>query len=295
MSGDLAETNEAGEDVVLLDVDENGVATLTLNRPERNNGWNPGLERRYYERLREADKNPAVRVNIVTGAGRAFCPGVDSGRLEGQASAAKFDLTGRQSPTTPLSTRKPLIAAINGACAGMGLVQALVADIRFAARGAKFTTAFVRRGLAAEYGIAYSLPRLIGQGKALDLLLSGRVFDADEALDLGLVNRVFEKDELMDGTREYATDMALNASPSALALIRQQVWTSLDQDFTGSLKGHYRSMGNQVEGVDFKEGITSFLEKRAPHFAPLPDDFDPAAIVGSAIGSSSTVLGLRGE
>jgi len=290
-----AQQNGDDENVVLFDVDENGVATYTLNRPERNNGWNPVMERRYYGLLAEADTNPAVRVNIVTGAGRAFCPGVDTGRLEGQASAAKFDLLGRQSPTTPLSTRKPLIAAINGACAGMGLVQALVADVRFAARGAKFTTAFVRRGLAAEYGIAYLLPRLIGQGKALDLLLSGRVFDADEALELGVVNRVYEKDELLDATREYATDMAKNASPSSLAIIRHQVWTSLDQDFDTSLRDHYRSMGHQAEGLDFKEGVASFLEKRAPDFAPLPDDLLPWEITGTRIESAFTILGERGE
>src|SRR5690606_16539182 len=119
--------------------------------------------------------DPEIRAAVVTGAGRSFCPGVDVGRLQGLIGR-EFDLEGRMSPTTPLGVRKPLIAAVNGACAGIGLVVALMCDVRFASRSAKFTTAFARRGLAAEYGIAYLLPRLIGPERALDLLLSGRVF-----------------------------------------------------------------------------------------------------------------------
>jgi enoyl-CoA hydratase/carnithine racemase len=283
------------DNTVLFDVDDNGVATFTLNRPERNNGWNPIMERRYYNLLHEADHDDRVRVGIVTGAGRSFCPGVDSGRLDQQADAARFDLTGRQSPSTPLSTRKPLIGALNGATAGMGLVQALMCDVRIAARGAKFTTAFARRGLAAEYGIAYLLPRLVGQSKALDLLLSSRVFDADEALELGVVNRVVEPGDLMDAAREYATDMAKNCSPAALAVIRHQVWTSIDQDFSTSLRDGYRSMGYLVEAPDFREGVSSYLEKRAPHFPPLSDALVPSAITGTAIDSAFAILGERGE
>lgn len=272
-------------DSVLLDVDGSGVATVTFNRPERRNGWSPAMEHRYFELLDGADRDPAVRVVVVTGAGSTFCPGVDAGRLEDLAGRpVPMDNTGRRSPATPWGLRKPMVAAINGACAGVGLVQALMCDVRFASRSAKMTTAFARRGLAGEFGATWLLPRLVGTGVAADLLLSGRVVDADEALALGLVNRVVEPDELLPAAQAYARDLAENCSPVSLALIRAQLRGDASGSLLDALEGTYRAMGYAASGPDFREGIDSFLQKRAPRFAPLPDDVDPWAVTGLPSG-----------
>ena len=263
---------------VLLEVGGDGVARLTLNRPERRNAWNPILERRFYQLLDQADADPAVRVVVLTGAGRSFCPGVDSQRLDNLAGQA-MNLSGRISPAYTLAFRKPLIAAINGACAGLGLVQALMCDVRFAARGAKFATSFSRRGLAGEYGITWLLPRLIGTENALDLLISGRTFDADEAKALGVVSRVVEPDDVIEAATAYARDLAANCSPSSMALIKHQVLTDIDTTYEQGMRRAYRGMARMTVGSDFREGIDSFLQKRSPDFPPLPADFRPAEII----------------
>lgn len=269
-------------DPVLVEVGDDGVAVVTLNRPHRRNGWNPDMERRYFEVLEQVDRDARVRVVIVTGAGRAFCPGVDSGRLNGLAGKP-LDMSGRRSPIFPWTLRKPMIAAINGACAGMGLMQALLCDVRFAARGARFTTAFARRGLVGEFGMSWLLPRIVGAGNAADLLLSGRVFDAHEAARLGVVNRVVAPDELVATVREYAADMAANCSPSSMALIRHQLHADQQLDFPRALAGTYRAMGYAAVRPDFREGIDSFLQNRPPSFAPVSDTLDPAAIIGTGL------------
>jgi enoyl-CoA hydratase/carnithine racemase len=243
------------------------------------------MEARYFALLDAADADPDVRVGILTGAGNAFCPGVDTGRLN-QIAGQPMDQSGRRSPARPWAFRKPLIAAVNGGCAGMGLVQALLCDVRFAARGAKFTTAFARRGLAGEFGATWLLPRLVGLERAADLLLSGRVFDADEAHALGLVSRVVEPEELLPQARAYAADIAQNCSPLSLALIRSQLHADLQSDFPSALDRTYRAMGFAATAPDFREGVDSFLQKRAPHFPPLPADFDPWAVTGSAPGEA---------
>jgi len=267
---------------VLCEVGNDGVAVITLNRPERRNGWNPELERRYFEVLEEADGDPRVRAAVLTGAGKAFCPGVDSARLDKLAGQG-LDVSGRRSPVRAWAFRKPLIAAINGACAGMGLVQALLCDVRFAARGARFTTAFARRGLAGEFGITWLLPRLVGLERASDLLLSARVFDADEALSLGMISRVAEPGELLAAARAYAADIAANCSPVSLALIRHQLHADLRHDFADALGAAYRAMDVAASGPDFREGMDSFLAKRAPQFPALAPDFDPAKVTGSGL------------
>ena len=183
-------------DLVRTEVDADGVATFTLNRPERRNAWTAAMENRYFDVLAAADTDPAVRVGVLTGAGTSFCPGMDMGRLA-EVAGRPMDISARRPQYAPRLFRKPLIAAINGACAGIGLTQALMCDVRFAARGARFSTAFARRGLGAEYGMSWVLPRYVGVGNALDLLLSSRVFEADEARDLGLVNRVLEPADVL--------------------------------------------------------------------------------------------------
>lgn len=264
------------QDLVLYEVDEDGVATLTLNRPERKNAWSLPMERRFFALLDEAAHEPAVRVVIITGSGRAFCPGMDVQRLEQNAQPGQsLDLRARVPMYSRRTMPKPMIAAVNGACAGIGLIQALICDIRFAARGARFTTAFTRRGLAGEYNLPYVLPRVVGLENALDLLLSGRVVDADEARQLGLVSRVVEPDDLLDTARAYARDIARNCSPRAMAVVRHQVYGDLDRPFTDALARSYSAMEFFAGSPDFREGVASFVEKREPKFEGLPPDFDP--------------------
>jgi enoyl-CoA hydratase/carnithine racemase len=247
-----------------------GVATVTLNRPERMNAWTYPMEVAYFDLIDELDDDPAVRAVVLTGAGRGFCPGLDaadlSDRTQGVAGQEGVD----RPMTYALRLRKPLIAAINGGCAGIGLIQALVADLRFAASGAKLATAFTRRGLVAEFGASWLLPRIVGTGNAMDLLLSGRTITADEALAMGLVNRVYPVDELLPAAQAYAHDLATNCSPLAMQAVKQQVAT----DWTGALDASVATAAALVKEParrpDFREGVAAYTEKRAPKFAPLP-------------------------
>jgi len=268
------------DDLVLLDVDADGVATITLNEPEQRNGWSAAMENRYFDLLSDADADPVVRAAVLTGAGASFCPGLNMGRLQSIAGQT-LDLSGRRPQYTPRLFRKPLIAAINGACAGIGLVQALQCDVRFAAAGAKFSTAFARRGLGAEYNMSWVLPRLIGVENAMDLLLSGRTFAADEAQRLGLVSRVVEADRVLASAQQYARDIARNCSPTAMALIKHQVLADLDVGFEEAMLRSARVMGLLNGGADVAEGVASFREKRRPAFAPLANELDPEDVTRS--------------
>ncbi len=281
-------------DLVLYEVDD-GVALFRLNRPEGRNGWSHQMERRYFQLLAEADQDDSVRAAVVTGTGRAFCPGMDMSRLSSVAGQP-MEVGGRAPQYTPRLFRKPLIAAINGACAGVGLVQAMQCDVRFAARGAKFSTSFARRGLGAEYNMSWVLPRYVGVENALDLLLSGRTFDADEAKELRLVSRVVAPEDVVAAATAYARDLAKNCSPKAMAVIRHQVLADLDRTFEASLYGAYAVMDALVQDADFAEGVASYLEKRPPEFAPLSDDFDPEGLVGAPVsGARLTARELLGR
>src|SRR5690349_4784796 len=240
------------------------------------NGWGGGLATMFYLRLDDAEADPDVRAVVVTGKGRAFCAGADMGDLT-SISAATVDaaagtdvgkLVGARHPHFTTTMRKPVIAAINGACAGMGMTMALMCDVRFAAEGAKFTTSFARRGLIAEYGISWILPRIVGQGVALDLLLSGRVFLADEAHRLGLVKEVVAPDELLPRAIAYAEDIAANCAPSSLAVIKQQVYADTMREVFDASDDAEKLMHESMQRPDFIEGITSFFEKRQPNFPP---------------------------
>jgi enoyl-CoA hydratase/carnithine racemase len=172
-----------------------------------------------------------------------------------------------------LSIPKPLIAAINGACAGIGLIQAMYCDLRFAARGARMSTSFTRRGLGAEYGTAWMLPRLVGIERALDLLLSGRTFDAEEAHDIGLVGRLCDAESVLNEAHAYATELARCSSPRAMAAVRYQVYADLGDDFDTSWTRALAIMEQFAGFPDFAEGIASFTERRDPAFDPLPTGF----------------------
>ena len=260
------------DDLCLYDVAD-GVCTLTLNNPERRNAWSRAMEQRYFDLLDRADTDPEVRVIVVTGSGTTFCPGADIEVLGKISDKGRMDLTGRRSQAFPRSIRKPMIGAINGACAGIGLGQALNCDVRFAARGARFTTAYARRGLPAEYGISWLLPRLIGVEKALDLLLSARVFDADEAKALGLVSRVCDPETVLGEAQAYARDLAAHCSPRSMAAMRHQVYTDLSRDFDDSMARAVAAMKEFAGNPDFAEGVASFAERRPPRFPPLDPDF----------------------
>jgi enoyl-CoA hydratase/carnithine racemase len=258
-------------EVVQIAVEE-GVALLTLNRPERLNAWTDEMEHVYFGLLDECAASEDVRVIVVTGAGRGFCAGADmqglqdlsDGNVDQERCAAV-----RRPQTFPLSVPKPIIAAINGPCAGIGLVQALMCDIRFAAEGAKFTTAFARRGLVAEHGISWILPRLVGPARALDLLLSARAVLAEEAAALGLVNRAIAPEELLDETLAYARDVAVNCSPASMATMKRQVYADLERTLPDALAQADREMLASFGAPDFAEGVASFLERREPSFAPV--------------------------
>lgn len=264
------------DDVVLYERRDPGIALLTLNRPDRLNAWTGGLAARYFELLQQAAADPEVKVIVVTGAGRGFCAGADMDTLQGLGggAAAGGDVASAAAGDMPqyftaLNVHKPVIAAINGACAGIGMVQALMCDIRFAAAGAKFTTAFARRGLIAEYGMSWILPRLAGTSRALDLLFSARVVLAEEAMELGLVNRVFPADQLLDETLAYAADIAVNCSPTSMSIMKQQVYTDIDRDLVTAHDEAIELMRASLRRPDFREGVASYLQKRPPSFQPL--------------------------
>jgi enoyl-CoA hydratase/carnithine racemase len=262
----------ADRDLVLAAV-EAGVCTLTLDNPERRNAWSVAMEERYFALLDEADADPNVRAIVVTGAGTTFCPGLDTQRLSVTSKAGLLDLSGRRPQTYPLAIRTPMVAAINGACAGIGLMQALQCDVRFAARGAKFTTAYARRGLPAEYGSSWLLPRLIGVENALDLLLSARVVEADEAKALGLVSRVVEPERVLPEAQAYARDLAEHCSPRSMAAIRRQVYGDLSRTFGESMVHTLALMQELAGNPDFAEGVASFVEKRPASFPGLDPSF----------------------
>ena len=279
-----------------------GVALLTLNRPERLNAWTAQMEREYFDLLEECGASAEVRAIVVTGAGRGFCAGADMQDLQGisgtaagadssaaagngagqkrngaeRAPGQKGDGAGRPASerrpqTLPLSIPKPILAAINGPCAGIGLVQALMCDLRFAAADAKLTTAFARRGLVAEHGISYVLPRLVGPARALDLLLSGRVVLGSEAAQLGLVNRALPSEALMDEALAYARELAVRCSPASMATMKRQVYADLERPLAEALAEADRLMLESFTRPDFAEGVASFVERRDPSFAPVAD------------------------
>ncbi|HEV7528907.1 MAG TPA: enoyl-CoA hydratase [Solirubrobacteraceae bacterium] len=258
-------------EVVLKDV-QDGVATLTLNRRDRLNAWTQELERDYFAALGECGTDEQVRAIVVTGAGRGFCAGADMQELQtlgeqGVSEEQRDDA--RTAQTYPLTVPKPIVAAINGPCAGIGLVQALMCDIRFAAADAKLTTAFARRGLVAEHGISWILPRLVGPARALDLLLSGRVVLGREAAAMGLVNTALPGDAVLEHALAYARDLAVNSSPASMATMKRQVYADLERAVPQALDEADRLMLASFAAPDFAEGVTSFLERREPRFAPL--------------------------
>ena len=253
---------------------QGAVEVLTLNRPGRHNAWTSELEAAYHDRRLRADDDPGVRAIVVTGAGRSFCVGADLGDVGGAVSGGARQLPRGEERSLPLRLGKPLIAARNGAAAGLGLVQALYCDMRFCTPEAKLTTAFARRGLIAEYGIAWLLPRLVGAGPATDLLLSGRTLRGEEAHHLGLVHRLAAPEDLLAAAISYAQELATQCSPASLRVIKQQLWRAMTQTWPEALAEAGQLQAASLEHPDVAEGITSYLERRVPSFRPLPPRSD---------------------
>jgi enoyl-CoA hydratase/carnithine racemase len=263
------------DDAVLYEFREPGIALLTLNRPERLNAWNGDLAHHYYSLLDRCAADDAVKVIVVTGAGKGYCAGADMDTLQGLGGGAgggAAAAAGDRSVYDTMLVGKPIIAAVNGACAGIGMVQALMCDIRFAAAGAKFTTAFARRGLIAEYGISWVLPRLVGTARALDLLYSGRVVLAEEAAQLGMVNEVVAPEHLLDRALEYASELATYSSPTSMSVMKRQVYADWDRGVVAASDDAVELMKASLRRPDFKEGVASFLQKRVPSFQPVNRD-----------------------
>jgi enoyl-CoA hydratase/carnithine racemase len=254
------------------------IATVTLNRPDRMNAWTGIMEHEVREAMMAASRDDDVRVIVLTGAGRAFCAGADMEALKSidpdamrrAENVPPFDMNRRPDWQTRYayypSIPKPVIGMLNGATAGIGLVHALYCDLRFAAEGAVFTTAFARRGLIAEHGISWMLPRLVGHANALDLLMSARRVSSDEALRMGLVNRLCPPEKLREETFAYARDLADFVSPSAIAVIKRQLYDVPFQTLAEATIEANREMMVALRGADFREGVASFVEKRAPRF-----------------------------
>jgi enoyl-CoA hydratase/carnithine racemase len=244
------------------------VLLLTLNRPDRLNAWTDALEERYFALLDDAEADPGVRAVVVTGAGRGFCAGADLDHLRQASTSAPRDAV-IPDRTRPLFFRKPLIAAINGAAVGLGLIEALYCDVRFCTPDAKLGTAFAQRGLIAEYGIAWLLPRIVGRSRALDLLMSARLIRGSEAFGMGLVDRITEPEDLLGTALGYATELATSCSPTSMSVIKDQVLRAMDSDLPAAIAQASTRMREAFQHPDAAEGVLSFLDKRPPKFQPL--------------------------
>ena len=254
------------DDLVLLEV-QDGVAVITLNRPDRLNAIVPGMGDLYAARLRAADADPEVRAIVVTGAGRGFCSGADLGVLAEGRDALSGYLDGQSIdtlPTVALRLGTPVATAINGPCAGIGFVLAISADARFAAHGATMSTSFSRLGLVAEYGAAWLLTRLVGLGHATDLLLSARTLTGDEAAAIGLVNAAV--DDPLAAALDWARDLAAHCSPSAMAAMKAQLLAADTQDLTAAVDRSLAEMRAAFDRPDLTEAIMSRVEGRPTTF-----------------------------
>lgn len=265
-------------------VDDAGVATIWLSRPHRHNAWTGRMHSEYRAHVAAAEADPSVRVLVVTGdpAGGAFCVGADSEALAGHVARGGYDDGVAPDVATPghgvdptwdhdlawhRGLRLPVIAAVNGACAGVALALACWCDLRFAVRGARFTTAAPRLALPAEYGLSWILPRLVGLGRASDLLLSGRVIEADEAARIGLVEAVWPAEQFTDEVHRYARRLATAVAPTALAMTKAQLSRDLlHLDPGASVERAGGLLEEAMRGPEFAEGVAALRERRDPRF-----------------------------
>jgi enoyl-CoA hydratase/carnithine racemase len=254
---------------ILYEVDSR-VATIALNRPDKLNAWTFRMNEELDDAFTAAERDADVRAIVLTGAGRGFCAGADMDLLRQIASTGP--VTGIRSSlghtvTMPRDMSKPVIAAVNGPAVGFGFILALFCDLRFASTDARFGTAFARRGLVAEYGVAWLLPRIVGHAHALDLLMTARIIDGEEAGRIGLVNRTFPADQFADRVRDYARMLAEESSPRSVGIIKRQVYAGGVQTLTEAMDLAEEEMIASLQCEDFREGIASWTEKRAAQFS----------------------------
>jgi len=255
---------------VVLEVRESA-AIVRLNRPERMNAFTFKMVAEIRQAVDRAATDENAVAIIITGTGRAFSAGLDTADLAKSASGTA------ESSTPPpddlpalfsylLRIPKPVIAAVNGVAAGGGFVLAMMSDLRFAAESASFTTVFSKRGLIAEHGTSYLLPRLVGTSRALDLLWSSRRFDAAEAFRIGFVDRVVPDNRLLEETCSYVRDLAANVSPRSMAVIKAQVYGHLSLSMDAAIRQSDKIMNEALTHPDATEGVASFVERRPPRF-----------------------------
>jgi enoyl-CoA hydratase/carnithine racemase len=275
-------------DDIRYEVDD-PVALITLNRPHALNAWTERMDGEIRDALTRAAADRAVVGIVVTGEGRAFCAGADMNRLtnlsaggderdslasfdrpEWTAGDAVDDFAGRF--TYVMAIDKPVIAAVNGPVAGMAFPFTLCCDLRVVSPEALFVTSFAQRGLIAEWGLSWLLPRTAGPGVALDLLFSSRRVGGEEAFRLGLANYLVPRDELLSFCRGYVENIARTCSPTSLAVIKRQVYQQLHRGLGDAELESQRLMLESFGRADFKEGVSSFVEKRPPQFPRLPID-----------------------
>jgi enoyl-CoA hydratase/carnithine racemase len=272
---------------ILTEVSER-VLTITLNRPERLNAWTPTMASELIEAFDRADADDEVRVVIVTGAGRGFCAGADLAgggetfdyRARERSEAVPRD-NGGQVTLRIFESTKPVIAAINGPAVGIGATMTLPMDIRLAAQDARMGFVFVRRGIVPEACSSWFLPRLVGIGRAMEWVATGRVFSAQEGLDGGLLRSLHPAGELLDAAREIAREIVENTAPVSVALARRMMWTMLGAEHPMiAHRADSRGMFHRGQSADAAEGITAFLEKRPAQFPDRVSDGLPDILPG---------------
>jgi enoyl-CoA hydratase/carnithine racemase len=258
------------------------VATIAFNRPDALNAFTPRTLAELRHALAAAEADARVVGIVVTGSGRGFSAGMDMNALADMSKGGSGGSGAEVPRATPgddamgenfqgaftylLAVRKPVIAAINGACAGLGLCIAMLCDMRFAERQAKFTTAFAQRGLIAEHAISWILPRLIGSSRALDLLWSARRFDGEEAVRLGVADRLCDAGTSAEAAATYIREIAATASPTSLKVMKQQVYRHLNMELGAAMDETNRWMDESLKRADFREGVESFMQRRPPRF-----------------------------
>ncbi|WP_326835378.1 enoyl-CoA hydratase-related protein [Amycolatopsis rhabdoformis] len=262
------------------------VAVVTLNRPDRRNAWDGAMAVEYRWALHHADTDPQVGVVLLTGAGDMFCVGADAGTLSdvdrtGGYVRARAELPPypadapagmRHNHTYPLALSVPVIAAINGPCAGAGFVLACFADIRLAADNTKITPSFAGLGLPAEYGIGWILPRICGTQNAAEILMTNAVMTTAEAKELGFVRRSYPRETFPECAFEYARGIARHSSPASLAAIKRQLYVDAEADLDQAYLSSVSAMNAMVAGPDFRTGLRAMRAKQRPWFLG-----DPAA------------------
>lgn len=251
------------------------LALIRLERPEALNALTYAMIAGIAEAARKAEADPDVFALCITGAGRGFCAGVDMEILQASASGAGAGASDPENPAlfsflTHIS--KPVIAAVNGVAAGGGFVLAMMCDLRFMAEGANYVTVFSRRGLIAEHGTSWLVPRVIGLSRALDVLWSSRPVDAVEAYRLGLADRTASADALIETVEAYVEQMAKTVSPTALAAIKRQLYADWEKPFAQAARDAHSLMQTMLAHPDATEGARSFMERRPPKFAPWTGD-----------------------